>query len=280
MNALYRRRCSMRFVMVVMLFVISAGVGSAQSFNSLKEGYSYTPVLWQHIAGKDAMGMRYSTQINSGRPNNVSLITVMSGADVVAVRSYFIPVCAYGADDKDIISPRTSRTPSTSFSPVVKSGEVSLSGTELTANPYTIKKFRVKTDVIIATARETKVMRSDVGDFQTLDAAGQLKVQIKTLDYDIRTNILRVTVAYERTDRGTAVPFLDSVYAVDSSGKDIDGRRWDGSGGQPFSNAGTLMFIFSLEDVKQAEGKTYRLVAVTQNVMEPVEFDITDIFQK
>ena len=270
---------------VAMVVISLAGVGSclAETFDSVKDGYTYTPMLWKNVASQEPSGPRYNTQIASSRPQLVSHITAKSD-NVVAVRTPFVPVIAHGADDKDILGEKVSKKPSPTFSPVAKIGDqnigqVDLGVTDLTANPYTIKSFRVRTDVIIASKTENKVVESDVVGFSPLDADGTLMVRIKTLDFDVKQSELHVTVAYKRSDAGIEGAFLDSVYAVDSKGKDIAGGRWDGKGGQPFGQEGTLVFIFRLDD-KRAVGKTYRLVAVTKNVQESVEFDLRDIFQK
>lgn len=134
--------------------------------------------------------------------------------------------------------------------------------------------MRIQADVVIAKKREEKSFDVRAMEDPALMADG-LFIRIKNINMSDKRE-LTVVVQYKRKESGTRAPFLEAVYALDTAGNEIGGDRW--VTGDAFGLLGELTFKFSLRG--DQIHKSLRIVAVTDNTIETVGFNVKGVFQK
>ena len=145
---------------------------------------------------------------------------------------------------------------------------------ELKASPYTIASMEVESKLVIAAKRTPVELPATIMNKAKTIVPG-LKVQIKTLSSK-RKGIYEVTGDFERASAGTQVAFLDKVFCLDESGKELGGGRFEK--GDPMSDKGKLTCTLSVRDATAI--KKLKFIVVTKSEVKPVTFQLKDIFQK
>ncbi|MCE5279142.1 MAG: hypothetical protein LLG03_14070 [Planctomycetaceae bacterium] len=199
--------------------------------------------------------------------------------DAVAVGKHLVVLSATNAAGEELLKPSknmASRTykPDT-FSPVhVKNlaAEVGVDRLDLTAPATGIKTMKVATQIVLAKSRQTKRLAAVVMEEMT-EAAPGLAVRIANLRMSAKRE-LEVTIEYQRGRAGAGFPFIEAVYALDAEGQSLGGGRWTEGDVLGLKGKFTARFPIASDEAH----KTLKIVAVTEDQVAPVEFELTDIF--
>lgn len=229
-----------------------------------------------------------SSALNFAEPKKTKHTISLEGAlqapplrDVVAVKGDLEVLEAVATGDKDILA-RTKKRPTRRYRPgtyvpvdqVTSQGKIEFRNIILTANPYTIQSMSVRTEVIMAKKRASKRLNAIVMK-EPVDVIDGLTIRISSVKLSTKGE-LTVVAEYVRPRAGPGGPFLEAVYALDSSEKKIGGGRW--SDGDPFGAKGKITAKLKLEP--GTAHKTLRFVAVTEDEAAELTFKLTKIFRQ
>ena len=256
---------------IVGLVIVGAALVLAEPFASVNDsGYTlqvtHIKSLREHFmgGGKDKSTVEFQGKLKLTRD-----------ADVVAVKRYLSPSSVVDASSNDLLDLNSAANSTPKYSAILPTGaDVELLKADLHKNSFLIQKMRVHTEAVIAKTRDKKVFPAIVME-EFKPAVDGLLIRITKLAMSPGRE-LAVTVAYQRGEAGTRRPFLEAVYALDTDGADIGGERW--TAGDPFGAKGEATYKFQLKGTQVHQ--SFRLVTVTENTTEGVDFDVTGVFQE
>lgn len=210
-----------------------------------------------------------------------AVIATPEKVDAVAVGKHMEVMSITGDGGEQLLKPsrsRTSRTYKADAYSIVHiktlAAEAAVDRVELTAPATQIKTMKLATQVIVAKSRQTKRLPAVVME-DMVEAAPGLEVRIASLRMSAKRE-LEVSIEFKRGKSGVGFPFIEAVYALDGEGKTLGGGRW--TEGDPMGARGkaTAKFALASDEVH----RTLKLVAVTEDQVVPIEFELKGLFEK
>ncbi|MCE5277410.1 MAG: hypothetical protein ABFD92_17505 [Planctomycetaceae bacterium] len=210
-----------------------------------------------------------------------AVIATPEKVDAVAVGKHLEVVSVIGAGGEQLLKPSRSKASGTykadAFSIVhakTLSAEAVVDRVELIAPATQIKTMKLATQVIVAKSRQTKRLAAVVME-DMVEAAPGLEVRVASLRMSAKRE-LEVSIEFKRGKNGVGFPFLEAVYALDGEGKTLGSGRI--GEGDPIGARGKVTAKFPL--ASDEVHRTLKLVAVTEDRVEPIEFELKGLFMK
>lgn len=208
-------------------------------------------------------------------------LKVPNAIDVVAASTQLAVIEAVDERGQSLLKARRHRKSrgyrSGTYAPVDRGSAavaVELDRTELTAHPHELRKMTVQATVIVAGKRRSKHVPAAVMD-QPVKLVEGLEVRIAALALTPKRE-LNLVIEYQRGRGGPGFPFIESVYVIDKDGKRIGGGRWQE--GDPLAAKGKVVCHFPLPE--GTAHQRIKIVAVTEDELKEVPFDLEKIFQE
>lgn len=238
-----------------------------------EEGYTLTVLTYR--AGTD---IDYDSAEVTHEVELTCRVSAPDRLDVVCLRQVLTVVEAEDDEGDDIYLPPTRRGRGSTDADYVafEDGvvELELKSAELSRSAFTIQRLVVETEAVIAEERDEFEMPAIVMD-DDLETPFDTSVRISEMKIG-RDHEANITIEFDReTEPGRPLP--EAVYALDEDGNVLGGGRWT-TGTDIFSGRGEFEAEFLVAD--DADVTTLRLVFLTEYALEPVTFEVVEIFQR
>ena len=140
-------------------------------------------------------------------------------------------------------------------------------------SPTTIRSLVVETLAVVAEEHESIEIPAIVTD-AVVETGAEVTIRLSEMKIS-RDHEAEIILEFDR-EAGIGPPLIEAVYALDEDGDVIGGGRWTG-GAEIFESQGEFKTEFMI--FEDADVVSLRIVIVTEYQVEPVRFEITEIFE-